>query len=101
MKKGLFILLIFCFSLNVFSCSVFIEESSETGNSDNTTTTIDSTDNTTESGTFLVVGLSGTILTSSDGSTWTSRTSGTSITLYSITYANSNFVIVGDSGKVL
>ena len=44
MKKGLFILLIFCFSLTVFSCSDEKEESTTT---DNTTTDNTTTDNTT------------------------------------------------------
>jgi len=35
---------------------------------------------------FVVVGNAGTILTSSDGVTWTSRTSGTSGSLYNVTY---------------
>ena len=39
MKKGLFILLIFCFSLTVFSCSDEKEEYSATGTTDNTTST--------------------------------------------------------------
>ena len=55
---------------------------------------------TTES-LFLVGGSSGTILTSSDGTTWTSRTSGTSETIRAITYANSTFVVVGFSGTIL
>ena len=37
--------------------------------------------------TFVVVGDSGTILTSSDGTSWTSRTSGTSNILVGVTYA--------------
>ena len=39
MKKGLFILLIFCFSLTVISCGDDKEEYSATGTTDNTTTT--------------------------------------------------------------
>ena len=39
MKKGLFILLIFCFSLTIISCSDDQEEYSATGTTDNTTTT--------------------------------------------------------------
>ena len=38
MKKGLFILLIFCFSLTVFSCSEEEEEYTATGTTDSTTT---------------------------------------------------------------
>ncbi len=43
MKKGLFILLIFCFSLFIISCSDDKEEYSATGTTDNTTTTTDTT----------------------------------------------------------
>ena len=50
---------------------------------------------------FVTVGQSGTILTSSDGISWTSRTSGTTNTLYGITYGNSTFVTVGVSGTIL
>ena len=39
-----------------------------------------------KSGGFVSVGSSGTILTSSDGTSWTSRTSGTSNLLYGVTY---------------
>jgi hypothetical protein len=46
-------------------------------------------------GTFVVVGSGGTILTSSDGVTWTQRTSGTSNRLYGVTYGNGTFVAVG------
>ena len=35
---------------------------------------------------FVAVGTSGTLLTSSDGTTWTSRTSGTTETLHGIAY---------------
>ena len=43
MKKGLFILLIFCFSLTIISCSDDKEEYSAIGTTDNTTTTTDTT----------------------------------------------------------
>ena len=36
---------------------------------------------------FVTVGWDGTILTSSDGTTWTSRTSGTSNSLRDVTYS--------------
>ena len=101
MKNGLFILLIFCFSLTIISCSDEKEEYSATGTTDNTTST--TTDDTTNSsGLFVSVGESGTILTSSDdGITWTSRTSGTSSVLKGVTYGNSIFVTVGASGTIL
>ena len=50
---------------------------------------------------FVAVGSSGTILTSSDGTTWTSRTSGTSESLIEITYGNGTYVAVGTSGTIL
>ena len=56
---------------------------------------------TEESKLFVAVGNSGTILTSSDGTTWTSRTSGTTNNLYGVTYGNSTFVTVGQSGTIL
>ena len=48
--------------------------------------------------TFIAVGRGGFILTSADGTTWTSRTTYTSTDLYDVTYGNSKFVAVGDSG---
>jgi len=47
------------------------------------------------------VGHSGTILTSSDGTTWTERTSGTQKNLIVVTYGNGLFVTVGYSGTIL
>ena len=55
----------------------------------------------TTSGLFVTWGNSGTILTSSDGTTWYNRTSGTSNHLYGITYGKSTFVGVGASGTIL
>ena len=49
-------------------------------------------------GLFVTVGHSGTILTSSDGTSWTERTSGTSMSLRGVTYGNGLFVSVGDDG---
>ena len=46
-------------------------------------------------GLFVSVGWSGTILTSSDGTSWTQRNSGTSEYLYGVTYGNGLFVTVG------
>lgn len=50
---------------------------------------------------FVVVGDSGTILTSSNGTIWTKRISGTSDTLKSVAYGNNKFVIVGSSTKLI
>lgn len=45
---------------------------------------------------YVVVGTYGNIFTSTNGTTWTSRTSGTSQTLYSITYADGKYIAYGD-----
>ena len=52
-------------------------------------------------GLFVSVGKSGTILTSSDGTSWTKRTSGTSWGLSGVTYGNGLFVTVGVSGIII
>jgi hypothetical protein len=51
--------------------------------------------------TFVAVGNAGICWTSSDGATWTSRTTGTAQQLNSLIYANSLFVAVGASGSVV
>jgi hypothetical protein len=50
---------------------------------------------------FVAVGFSGNIVTSSNGVDWTSRTSGTSQTLYSVVWDGSRFVVVGSWGTIL
>lgn len=50
---------------------------------------------------FVAVGNNGVIITSSDGETWTTRTSGINTTLSSICYDNNIFVTVGSSGVIL
>lgn len=52
-------------------------------------------------GTFVAVGSGGTILTSTDGSGWTKRISGTDNLLQAVTYNNGIFVVVGDHGTIL
>ena len=56
-------------------------------NKDEMITELKTYDNNTESEKFVAVGSSGTILTSSDGTSWTSRTSGTSSGLQGVTYS--------------
>jgi photosystem II stability/assembly factor-like uncharacterized protein len=55
--------------------------------------------------TFVAVGDNGTVLTSDNGTTWTSRTSGTTNTLYGGAYYNAGgyrgFTLVGSSGKTI
>ena len=50
---------------------------------------------------FIAVGSNGYILTSTDGITWTKRTSGVSVTLYGVAYGNNMFVAVGANVKIL
>jgi len=52
-------------------------------------------------GLFVSVGDSGNIFTSSDGNSWTKRTSGTSKYLNGVTYGNGLFVTVGTDGTIL
>ena len=52
-------------------------------------------------GLFVTVGDNGIILTSSDGTAWDNRISGTTYNLVGITYVNSTFVTVGDNGTIL
>ena len=72
MKHLLIFLSLFLFSLTIISCKSKSSTSSTT------------TDKTTEL--LVSVGSSRTILTSTDGTTWTERTSGTSMYLEDITY---------------
>ena len=58
-------------------------------------------DLTSSTGLFVTVGDNGIILTSSNGISWTKRTSGTTKNLYGVTYGNSTFVTVGDNGTIL
>ncbi len=52
--------------------------------------------------TYVVVGASGTIFSSTDGATWTSRTApgGSSSSINDVTYANGLFVAAATSGKI-
>lgn len=52
-------------------------------------------------GVFVAVGVAGTILTSSDGATWTKRASGVTSDLAAVTHGNNTFVVVGANGTIL
>ena len=52
-------------------------------------------------GVFVAVGEAGTIYTSSDGETWTRRSSGTSQSLRDVAYGGGTFVAVGEGGTIL
>ena len=94
--KQFFISFLFL-TITLGSCGDFKGNYEEVENSVSNTTD----NNTTESVKFVAVGSSGFILTSPDGTSWTSKTSGTSNSLRGITYGNSTFVTVGDSGSIL
>ena len=79
------ILSVFIFSITIISC----------GDSDDKVTV------STTNGLFVTVGNVGSILTSSDGISWTERTSGTTKNLYGVTYGGGLFVTVGDNGTIL
>ena len=96
MKKIFYIILISLFSLTFISCAK--EDDKE--ESDNSSSS--STSSSSSSSVFLAVGASGTLLTSPDGTTWTSRTSGTSNNLRSFAFdGNRTGVVVGFSGTIL
>ena len=50
---------------------------------------------------YVAVGTSGTILTSSDGTSWDNKSSGTTGNLNGVTYGNDKFITVGNSGTIL
>ena len=52
-------------------------------------------------GQFVIVGLNGTILNSTDGATWMSRASGVTNTLYAVGANDDVFVAVGEGGTIL
>ena len=96
MRHLLIILFIFLFSFVIFSC----------GEKEEST---DSTATSTSNPLFVSVGNSGTILTSSDGTTWTKVTAtytsdnGSTETpsFNDVTYGNGTFVAVNPNGIIL
>ncbi len=68
-------------------------------NSSNQTYNFTLEDVTYGNSTFVAVGTSGTILTSSDGISWDNKSSGTSLTLSGVTYGNNKFLTLGISGS--
>ena len=81
----LIIFSVFIFSITIISC----------GDSDDKVTV------STTNGLFVTVGNVGSILTSSDGISWTERTSGTTKNLYGVTYGGGLLVAVGDNGTIV
>ncbi len=52
-------------------------------------------------GVFVAVGYTGSVMTSSGGTTWTSRDPGTSASLSGVAYGNGTFAAVGENGTIL
>ena len=107
MKNILNIYILLLFFLSLVSCASS-EDSSSTSSSTSTETTSSSEDTSTSETTtsssdenFIAVGSSGTIISSPDGITWTSRSSGTTDYLSGSAYGNSTFVVVGNNGTIL
>lgn len=50
---------------------------------------------------YVAAGDQGSIVSSPDGVTWTTRTSGTTVTLHDIAHGNGRYVAVGQGGKIL
>jgi hypothetical protein len=50
---------------------------------------------------YVAAGDQGSIVSSPDGVTWTTRTSGTTVTLYDVAHGNGRYVAVGQGGKIL
>lgn len=51
-------------------------------------------------GRFIAVGDGGIAITSTDGASWTTLTTGTSLNLLAITYGSNQFVVVGQDGLI-
>ena len=81
MKHLLILLSLLLFSLTIISCAKKDSKSN--------------TENTSSSKQYIIVGVEGIILTSTDGENWSSKSSGTSTGLLDITYGNNIFVTVG------
>ena len=81
------ILSVFIFSLAVISCKSSDDE--------------DLPSSANSNGLFVTVGNVGSILTSSDGISWTERTSGTTNNLHGVTYGGGLVLTVGDNGTIL
>lgn len=83
----------------------FTKEADETGKTnvqlEKTTTTTSSEKLPSIRFLFVSVGENGTLLTSSDGTKWTKRSSGSKVKLRAVTYGKDTLVAVGFSGTIL
>ncbi len=107
-RQFIVLILILCLAMLLHSCGQMTTEDDgldsksieEASGSTGITTDDTTTDNSTESVKFVAVGVSGKIFTSSDGTTWTERTSGTTGDLYGVAYGNGLFVAVNTGGTL-
>ncbi len=83
-------MLILVLSLTVLSCSETEEEFSTLAD-----------DSNTSSGLYVAVGYRGTILTSPDGISWSSGTSGTGSSIYGVAQGNKKIIAVVENGLIL
>ena len=99
MKFFLYTLLIAGLVLSIISCASNDDSTNTSGSTDTTTTndtTTDSSESLSGSGVFIVAGLSGNILRSTDkGSSFDNTTSPTSNNLYGVGFGNNTFVGAG------
>ena len=131
MKKILHILLISCFSFTIISCAQinsttiaisagaaywykddisawYDDFSKEADETEKANAKLEQTTNSTISEKlpsfnflFVSVGENGTLLTSSNGTKWTKRTSGSKVKLRAVAYGKDTLVVVGFSGTIL
>ena len=90
------IIIIISFFLSIFTIISCGENKEE--HSDETVSNTNETVSNTKTGTYIAVGKSGTIITSSNRTFWNSNTSGTSNFLMDIKYGNNTFITVGIPG---
>ena len=93
MNKNFNFFLIIGIGFGIISC----------GGSDSlTSTSAETTESLSGNGVFIVAGLSGNILKSTDkASTFDNATSSTSKNLYEVEFGNSTFVVTGDIGTIV
>jgi hypothetical protein len=85
-------LLVLILSLGTSACGLYLP--GETGDED-------SSDPGDDDVLYVAAGDQGALLSSPDGVTWTTRTSGTSVTLHDVAHGDGRYVAVGQGGKIL
>lgn len=78
-------------SLSMPACSLYLP--GDTGDEDSNGSADDNL--------YIAVGDQGALLSSPDGATWTTRTSGTTVALNDIAHGDGRYVAVGQAGKIL